>query len=161
MKILGTKKILFSAVMFTLLLTYQQITAETKRPITKNSLTKIQSISSIVGEGEVKFSKAKKPEQITVKVSGTTPVINGKGCLFCVKTVTIEPNLQVPLFPFFFEIDQKGKSIQLTGLSLTGPAKSEKTTEFIVSGKSGAILQKEGNGFRLLKGNAYYLKTTQ
>jgi hypothetical protein len=155
------RKALLAAIFFTLVFTYKQTIAETKEPITKNKITKILSISSIVGQGEITFSKAKNLGQITVKVSGTTPVIDGKGCMFCVNTVKIERNLQVPLYPFFFEVDQKGNSVKLTGLSLTGPAKSEKTTEFILSGKNGATLQKEGNGFRLLKGEAYYLKTTK
>jgi len=132
--------------------------AQTRIQLSKKSAIKIQSISAIVGQGEASFTKATKPGTLNAQVNGKTPIVDGKGCLFCVKTVKIGPNLKVPLDPFFMEDPRQGKSITVTNLSLTGPGATEDTTEFIISGENGAILQKESNGFLLLEGEAYYVK---
>lgn len=131
---------------------------ETRIPLSKDDVVKIESISAIVGQGEASFSKTGKPGILNARVNGTIPVVDGKSCLFCVKTIKIEPNMKVPLSPFFMPNSQEGNSITLNNISLTGPGASDDTTEYILSGKNGATLQKESNGFILLEGEAYYVK---
>jgi hypothetical protein len=138
---------------------------QTRIPLSKDHVVKIESISAIVGQGKAFFSNSDKPGMLNAGVDGTTPVVNGRSCLFCVKTITIGPNMKVPLSPFFVGRSEKGKhggkiveSITVDNIRLTGPGATDDTAEYIQSGENGATLQKEGNGFILVEGEAYYVK---
>jgi len=138
---------------------------ETRIPLSKDDVVNIESISAIVGQGEAYFSNSEKPGMLNAGVDGTTPVVDGKSCIFCVKTITIGPNTKVAL-SFFMERSERGKhggkvvdSITLDNIRLTGPGATDDTTEYILSGENGATLQKEGKGFILLEGEAYYVQT--
>ncbi len=137
---------------------------ETRIPFSKGEVVKIESISAIVGQGEAFFSNSEEPGMLNLGVDGTTPVVDGMSCLFCVNTVKIGPNTKVPL-SFLTERSEKGRhggkiteSITVKNISLTGPRVADDATEYILSGDSGATLQKESNGFILLEGEAYYVK---
>lgn len=154
MKPFSGKQIILKIVFITLfLISYSE--AQDNIPIIKEESLKIQSISPVVGQGEALFLKAEKPKTIKAEVTGTIPVIDGKNCLFCVKTIKIGPNLRIPLRPFFTASPAKGESMTLNNFSLTGPEATEDTTEYILSGENGATLQKESNGFILIEGKAY------
>jgi hypothetical protein len=127
-------------------------------PFSKDKVVTMQSISSIVGQGEASFAKGGQAETLQVQVSGTIPVVNGKSCLFCVNLIRLGPNLKVPLDPFFKEQAQQGESVAVD-LGLEGPI-PESVAEFILSGPNGAILRKEGNGFFLVEGEAYFVQIT-
>jgi hypothetical protein len=126
-------------------------------PFTIDKIVTIPSISSIVGEGVVSFTQGSEAGNLKITISGKTPVVNGKGCLFCVDKIEIGPNLIVPLDPFFMESDRPGASMSMD-MSLEGP-NPENMTEYILSGPQGATLRKEGNGFFLVEGEAYYVQS--
>jgi hypothetical protein len=125
----------------------------------------IPSISEIVGNGIVVFAKGEEAGKLTVTINGTIPIIAGYWCICCVDTIQIEPNLQVPLDPFFMDTEAPpapggliSESMGMNDIVLSSPI-PEDAVEFIVSGAEGATLKKEGSGFRLVKGSAYFLKT--
>jgi outer membrane protein assembly factor BamD (BamD/ComL family) len=124
----------------------------------KEKAFKIESISSVVGTGEVSFTKGKKPNTLKITINVTAPVVNGKTCLGCGSLIRIAPNLKVPINPFFTPMKQQGVSVSFKNMVLEGPNPAD-AIEFIVSGPQGATLKKEGNGFRLVKGEAHFLKT--
>lgn len=121
-------------------------------------MLEIQSISASVGEGEVSFMEGEEPETLKIQINGTVPVVEGKMCLGCVDTIRIAPNLKVPTDPWFIDREHEGERVTLN-LALQGPIPAD-ATEFIVSGPEGATLRKEGKGFLLVEGEAYFLQTT-
>lgn len=132
----------------------------------KEEILEFPSISAIVGEGTVVFAKGEEAGKLTVKINGTIPIVQGYWCICCVHTIRIEPNLQVPLRPFFDDTEAPpapggliSESMSLNDLVLLSPIPDD-ATEFIVSGSEGATLKKEGKGFRLVEGEAYFLDIT-
>jgi uncharacterized protein YlxP (DUF503 family) len=118
---------------------------------------RIESASSVVGTGEVSFTKGSKSNTLKITINVTAPVVNGKTCMGCGSLVQLAPNLKVPVKPFFTPMKQPGQSVSFINMVLEGPTSAE-AAEFIVSGPPGATLKKEGNGFRLVKGEAHFLK---
>jgi hypothetical protein len=118
-----------------------------------------------VGEGTVEFAEGEEPGKLRVEIDGTIPIVEGYWCLCCVNTIRIEPNLQVPTTLFLNDIEASPgpggeipEYVELhVGLSFTI---SDDATEFIVSGPEGATLRKEGKGFLLVEGEAYFLQPT-
>ncbi len=123
----------------------------------KEKALRIESISSIVGKGEVAFTKGSRPNTFKITINATFPVVNGKTCMGCGAIVRIAPNLKVPLKPWLMSIESQGQSVTFTNSSFEGPIPPE-ATEFIVSGPQGATLKKEGKGFRLVEGEAHLLQ---
>ena len=94
--------------------------------------------------------------------------VDGSLCFGCVERIQIDPNLEVPLDPFFIEIEVEQhcdmkvrEAFDETGIRLEFVIPqgtrydSEETHGFIVAGPSGATLAKQGQGFLLIEGNAY------
>jgi len=123
----------------------------------REKVLRIESVSSVVGTGEVSFTKGSKPNTLKITINVTAPVVNGKTCMGCGILIRIAPNLKVPIEPFFTPMKQPGQSVSFKNMVLEGPTSAE-AAEFIVSGPQGATLKKEGNGFRLVKGEAHFLK---
>jgi hypothetical protein len=136
----------------------RQMLEEIFPSFSKEKVFKIESISSVVGTGEVSFTKGSKPNTLKITINVTAPVVNGKTCLGCGSLIRIAPNLKVPIKPFFTPMKQQGESVSFNNMVLEGPNPTD-AVEFIVSGPQGATLKKEGNGFRLVKGEAHFLKT--
>lgn len=134
--------------------------AQNRVPLSKGKIVEVPSISPIVGQGKVFFKKGGKSGTLKAEANGTIPVVDGKSCIFCLDTIKIEPNLKVPLKPFFTESSHQGKSITVSNLSLEGPMVPEDTTALILSGPVGATLRKKGRGFLLVEGEAYLLLNT-
>ena len=122
----------------------------------KDEILEIPSISVVVGEGEISFSKGEEPETISIKINGTIPVVDGKVCPGCVEVIRIDPDLKVSTRWFTGLLDGQGVSMTLN-LAFGGPLIPEDASEFIVSGDEGATLKKEGGGFLLEEGEAYLL----
>jgi hypothetical protein len=127
----------------------------------------IPSISVSVGEGTVLFGEGEEPGKLRVEVDGKMPVVDGMFCLCCVDTIRIEPDLQVPLTPFFLDVEVAQftggllvESYEANQLVLSSPI-SDEATEFILSGPEGATLTKVGQGFMLVEGEAYFLQTKE
>lgn len=131
----------------------------------KSEVMEFSSISEIVGNGVVVFAKGEDAGNLTVRINGTIPIVEGYWCMCCVSTIQIEPNLQVPISPFFDNTKAPpapggliSESMSLNDLVLLSPIPDD-AAEFIVSGPEGATLRKEGKGFRLVEGSAYFLQT--
>jgi hypothetical protein len=131
----------------------------------KSEVLEIPSISAVVGEGRALFARGEAPGELRVEANGTVPVVQGQWCPCCLKTIRIEPDLQVPTTPHFLDRDAPKtpgglvpESITID-LVLSSPA-SDDATEFIVSGPEGATLTKVGKGFLLVEGEAYFLSAT-
>jgi hypothetical protein len=148
---------------------YTSTPAATSTPshpsFSREEVLEIPSISTIVGEGTVVFAEGEDAGNLTVKINGTVPIVEGYWCLCCVKTIRIEPNLRVPMDPFFLDTEAQpapggliSESMSMNDLVLLSPIPDD-AAEFIVSGPKGATLTKEGNGFRLVEGSAYFLQT--
>jgi hypothetical protein len=136
----------------------RQMLEEIFPSFSKEKVFKIESISSVAGTGEISFTKGSKPNTLKITINVTAPVVNGKTCLGCGSLIQIAPNLKVPINPFFTPMKQQGVSVSFKNMVLEGPNPAD-AVEFIVSGPQGATLKKEGNGFRLVKGEAHFLKT--
>jgi hypothetical protein len=65
-------------------------------PISKDKPMIIQSISTIVGEGEASFIEGEKSGTLRLTINGTLPVNESKQCLGCFETIIIGPNLNIP-----------------------------------------------------------------
>jgi len=126
----------------------------------KEKVLIIKSISSVVGKGEVSFTKGSKPNTLKITINVTVPVVNGKTCMGCGAIVRIAPNLKIPIKPWFVPTEFQGQSVTFTNSSFEGPTPAD-VTEFIVSGPQGATLKKEGKGFRLVEGEAHFLQKKQ
>lgn len=126
-------------------------------PFSRDEVVTIESISSIVGQGQASFTAGDEAGMLEAHVDGTVPVVNGKTCFFCVDTIKIAPNLIVPLDYYFTERSSQGVSVTLHDLGLSGPL-PEDLTEYILSGANGATLRKEGKGFFLVAGEAYLVR---
>jgi hypothetical protein len=148
---------LFVACMVLALMTPCPLLAQSEIPITSDTVTEWGSISPITGNGEARFSKGDQIGKIRAEAEGTIPVINGKSCYFCLKTIEIAADVKVPLTPFFTEVKSQGGSITLKNFSISGPSEPEGAAQFIVAGPQGATLEKKGKGFILLKGSAHLL----
>jgi len=61
---------------------------------------RIETVSSIVGTGEVSFTPGDEQGSLRANVRGEIPIVDGKSCDFCLATIRIAPNLKVPL-PLF------------------------------------------------------------
>jgi hypothetical protein len=100
----------------------------------------------------------------------------GQFCYCCFETISIGPNLKVPVDALFTNVDAKNCPDPNMKVGMTfGPAEGLSYTfiinedaacminsdNLIVSGPEGAILRKEGKGLRLLEGEAYILQTKQ
>ena len=144
------------AMMFTLMNPWPSL-AQSETPITSDTVKEWGSISPITGDGKARFSKGDQIGQIRAEVEGTIPVIDGKSCYFCLKTIEIAADVKVPFTPFFTEVKSQGGSITLKNFSISGPSEPEGAAQFIVAGPQGATLEKKGKGFILLKGNAHIL----
>ena len=131
----------------------------------KSEVLEIPSISAVVGEGTALFAPGEAPGELRVEINGTVPIVQGNWCLCCLDTIRIEPNLQVPTTPFFVDEEAPAAPGGLVGesmvmdLVLSSPIPDD-STAFIVSGPEGATLRKEGRGFLLVDGEAYFLQTT-
>jgi len=117
----------------------------------------IESMSAVVGTGEISFMEGSKPDTLKITINVTAPVINGETCLGCGTLIRLAPNLQVPIKPFFTAMKWPGQSVSFKNMVSERPTHAE-ATEFIVSGPQGATLKKEGSGFRLVEGEANLLK---
>jgi hypothetical protein len=130
----------------------------------KSEVMEFPSISEIVGNGIVVFAKGEDAGNLTARINGTIPIVQGYWCMCCVNTIQIEPNLQIPISPFFDDTKAPSapgglisESMSLNDLVLLSPIPDD-AAEFIVSGSEGVTLRKEGNGFRLVEGSAYFLQ---
>lgn len=60
----------------------------------------IETISSIVGTGEVSFTPGDEQGSLRADLRGEIPIVDGQSCDFCLATIRIAPGLKVPL-PLF------------------------------------------------------------
>ena len=129
----------------------------------KDEALEIPSISVIVGEGRVVFGEGEEAGKLRVEINGKIPIVEGYWCLCCVDTIRIEPNLKVPISPFFLDTEAPPPPQGLisdymeVNFVLSSPI-ADDATEFIVSGPEGATLTKVGQGFLLVDGEAYFLQ---
>jgi hypothetical protein len=134
-------------------------TAPTAGPgpaFTTDVVMEIPGVAQPVGKGACKFAQADEPGMILTTINGIIPVENGETCFCCLESIVISPNLRVPLAPFFAAKKQAGISMTMN-ISLKGPM-AEETGIYILSGPEGASLHKEGAGFRLVNGLAFYIE---
>lgn len=124
----------------------------------KEKVLKITSLSSIVGTGEISFTKGSDPNTLKVTININAPVVDGMSCLGCGSLIRITPNLKVSINPFFTPMKFQGSNVSFNNMAMEGPNPAD-AAEFIVSGPQGATLKKEGNGFRLVTGEAHFLNT--
>lgn len=123
----------------------------------RDEVLEIPSISEVVGTGTAYFAEGKEPGTVRVLIIGTIPVVGGKTCLCCVEAIQLTPDLKIPTKPWFIDREHEGQSMTVN-LELQGPIPDD-ATEFILSGPEGAALKKEGRGFTLTAGAAYFLQT--
>lgn len=127
-----------------------------------DSVLAIDGMSALVGNGRIVFSSGKDPETLAIRIpSNEVPVVGGRTCLFCARTVEMAPDLKIST-TLFKEYDHDSgpyvaSSLSVADLSLSGPLKKDQPF-YIVSGPEGATLQKEGSGFRLISGQANLLR---
>ena len=129
-----------------------------------NDILKPQEIrisQNTAENGEVLF-ELDDPKLLKFSVSNTpytVTVINGKGCILCTSTIKLSPHVKVPTAVFAdseFTNNLKGASSVAINNSFSGTIEiGAKKREYIIAGKNGAILKKEGDGFKLIQGNAY------
>jgi hypothetical protein len=134
------------------------------KPYSSSDILKPQEIKisqNTAENGEVLFEQDD-PKVLKFSVSNTpytTAVFNGKGCIFCTRTIILGPHAKVPTAVFedsAFANNLKGASSYTIQNSFSGTIQiGAKKREYIIAGKNGAILKKEGNGFKLIQGNAY------
>ena len=81
--------------------------------------------------------------------------------IFCTSSIKLGPHAKVPTAVFedsAFTNNLKGASSSTINNSFSGTIEiGAKKREYIIAGKNGAILKKEGNSFKLIQGNAYLI----
>jgi hypothetical protein len=115
----------------------------------------IPGIAKAVGQGSCKFEQADEPDMVLITIDGTVPEVNDLTCTCCLKTITIGPDIRVSLEKFFAPKEQAGVSMSMK-MTLKGPI-AEETEAHILAGPEGAILMKEGDGFSLVYGAAFFV----
>jgi hypothetical protein len=144
------------------------INAKERITISNKNVTEIQGISPIVGKGKVSFKKGNNANQLKIEIHGKVPVNKEKTCYktcYCaMEKISIGPNLMVPIGVFYDECDRRlsdyGVVIDSVKMDAVAELKiGEDTKDFLVSGPKGATLKKEGKGFLLINGEAYFLRT--
>jgi hypothetical protein len=161
------------AIIVSSLLIPPQIMGQSRISFSRDKVTEIQSMPDILfEEARIEIMLGKEPETLEAKLFGTIKAIDGMLCFGCVSRVRINPNLKVPIDPFFISFPVKGgPSLQVRqvldhkgNLSVyfivpEGIRFGKKENEgFIISGPDGATLKREGNGFLLLDGEAFLLR---
>jgi hypothetical protein len=122
-----------------------------------DTVMEIPGVAKPVGQGTCQFTLADEPGMMLTTINGKIPVENGQTCLCCLERIEIGPNVRVPLATFFGQKKQAGQSMIVNNMQIKGPM-PEDTGIYILSGPDGASLIKEGAGFRLVNGLAYYVE---
>ena len=95
-------------------------------PISKDKPTIIQSISNIVGEGEVLLLEGAKYGTFKLVINGKLPINESEYCLGCFETIKMGPNLSIPMNLFTEqEYDESPKVLSvITDYGSTGATKA-------------------------------------
>jgi len=115
----------------------------------------IPGIAKAVGPGSCEFEQADEPDMVLITIDGTALEVDDLTCTCCLQTITIGPDVRVSLEKFFAPKEQPGVSMTMN-MTLKGPI-AEETEAHILAGPEGAILTKEGDGFSLVYGVAFYV----
>lgn len=132
---------------------------ESGTPFTANKALTVPGVSPDVNSGEVSFTKGSEANHILGKINGMVQVANDMACYYCMSTVRIAANLQVPAGSGLFFVRAavpfpSGGSGEIhvdMGLESELPAHSQ---YWIYAGANGAVLKKQGAGFLLVSGTA-------
>jgi len=119
-----------------------------------DTVLSVSGISEIVGQGTLALTAAEEDGQVKLSIDGAVPVVDGETCQFCVATLELGPGAVAAADSLFSNRPSDGVSAEMSG-NLIGPMFPEDATLFIVAGDEGAILEKEGAGFRLVEGEAW------
>jgi hypothetical protein len=141
---------------------HNNVKGEQRINFLKDKVTEVASISPVVGKGEVRFEKGDREDTLKMKLIGVTiKSVDGRVCFACAKTIRIAPGLKVAVSFFHntgtIDREKVEDELSIEDMTLVG-SNPEDSTEFIVAGKEGAILNKTNKGFMLLEGEAYLLK---
>lgn len=130
-------------------------------PFTANHVLAVPGISAEVNLGKVSFTKGSKAGYLLGTIHGTVHIVNGTGCPYCMSTVQIAANLQVPAGAGHFFLTEplpfesgSGDVGYDGGLEAVLP---EHSRYWISAGGNGAVLKKQGAGFLLVSGTALLL----
>jgi len=138
-------------------------------PLSKGKFVKILLMPEKVWENaSIEITQGKEPNTLEAKVIGKISAVEGLLCFGCVKSVKIDPDLKVPMDPFFIDIPVKGGPELVVKQVLTAKGQlyyvfiipegqkwaAEKIDSYLISGPSGVILEKRLDNFILLDGSA-------
>jgi hypothetical protein len=123
-------------------------------PFQMDTVLSVSGISEIVGQGTLALTVAEEDGQVKLSIDGAVPVVDGETCQFCVATLELGPGAVAAADALFSNRPSDGVSAEMSG-NLIGPMFPEDATLFIVAGDEGAVLEKEGAGFRLVEGDAW------
>ena len=131
----------------------------------RNELTHVPSVSETTADGGVViFKPGDGLNKIEFSVSATpmtVRVYDDKTCVLCAKIIKLAPNVKVPTGLFVnsaISKELKGASTFSVSKPFSGTISIGRSKdEYIVAGKNGAVLRKEGQGFRLMEGEAFLI----
>ncbi|MGD2186119.1 MAG: hypothetical protein PVI71_08325 [Desulfobacterales bacterium] len=143
--------------------------AQDGSPLKKGNPTKITSMPEKVWEdASIEITKGKEPKTLEAEVVGKIKAVQGLLCFGCVKNIKIDPDLKVPMDPFFVNIPVEGgpelkvKQVftakgQLSFIFYVPEGQkwaAEKIDSYLISGPGGVTLEKRLDNFILLDGSA-------
>lgn len=122
-------------------------------PFQMDTVLSVSGISEVVGQGTLAMTVSEEDGKVELLIDGTAPVVNGETCNFCMVTLELGPGA-VAADTLFTNHPSEGVRAEVS-LALIGPMFPDEATLFIVAGEQGAVLEKEGAGFRLVEGEAW------
>jgi hypothetical protein len=116
----------------------------------------------------IEITQGKEPNTLEAKVVGKISAVQGLLCFGCVKSITIDPDLKVPIDPFFTNIPVKGEPELKVKQVVTAKGQLyyvfivpegekwavEKIDSYLISGPNGVTFEKRLDNFILLDGSA-------
>lgn len=158
----------------------KSISSSNQNPVNFSNeyVLEIDSIPIDVGKGKVFIKPGSKPDIIRVEIREGSYVAgpDGQLCLCCLEKINISPNMkfQTKIFthmtlsgekhqynPFgeHFKLDKEFYEINNADLDFR--ITPQDTNDFIVVGSKGATLEKIGKGFKLIEGEAYFIRKSE
>ncbi len=122
-------------------------------PFEMDELVMVDGVSSIAGTGTLKVTLGEESGWVELSIDGSVPVVDGRTCEFCMETLELGPGAVVAA-DLFNDHEAQGTRVDLT-VGLMGPMFPDGSSLFIVAGEEGAMLEKDGAGFRLTSGTAW------
>lgn len=107
------------------------------RPLSADHPVEIASISEMVGDGEIRFTQGAEQSTLAMEVIDTVRVkfSEGRFCIFCVETIQIAPNLEVPAELFTLKGASELQGYEMAGGGMVITQKIDTTTVFDAEGK--------------------------